>query len=552
MCGSAGPADSEPAGTKLDRRNLFGVSLAVGLGASLPLGSAQAQSRAETLRQVTGGTINTLDPTMPGATREAFGLSMNVYDRLVAFGRKQVNGNWVFDHTVIRGELAERVTVSPDGLKITLHLRSDAKWHDGTLVTAEDVKWSLDRAVTARSLAAPQFQTGSLTSAEQFRIAGPGVIEVTLDKPDRLALSNLAVPYAIMINSTLAKKNATADDPWAQKWLQNNSAGSGAYIVESFRPGEQVQLRRNEAWKGGVDGKLPFFRRIICQTVPEAATRANLIERGDADVSIDLQASDITSLEQRARAKVLSFPQTNGFTHISFNTKLAPFDNVKVRQAIAAALPYDDMFKAALFNRGRPLFGGTWTGTPTTSEFPTAMPVRLDLDRAKALLAEAGHPNGFSTTFTFGLGQAAIAEPVAALVQESLARIGIRVEIQKVTDAQLNTMQSEKRLPFYTDAGTAWLPATYYFFFLYFTRDQRWNFASWDNPRIVELANKARFEQDPAAYEAECKEMISILAEQMPLVMLYQPNMDAVMGRAIEGFTYQFYRQIDFRDLSRA
>jgi peptide/nickel transport system substrate-binding protein len=537
---------------KIDRRQYLGGSLAAGLVASLPLGSAQAQSRAETLRQVTGGTINTLDPTMPGSSRESFGLSMNVYDRLVAFSRKQVDGKWFFDHNAIRGELAERFETSPDGLKITLHLRRDAKWHDGTPVTAEDVKWSLDRHVSAKSLAAPQFQTGSLTSPDQFRIAGPGVIEVHLEKPDRLALANLAVPYAIMINSTLAKKNATPDDPWAQKWLQNNSAGSGAYMVETFRPGEQVILRRNDSWKGGAEGKLPFFRRVICQTVPEAATRANLIERGDADVSIDLQASDITSLEQRGRVKVQSFPQTNGFTHISFNTTIAPFDNVKVRQAIAAALPYDDMFKAALFNRGRPLFGGNWTGTPPTADFPVAMPVSTDLERAKALLTEAGFPNGFNTTFTFSLGAAAIAEPVAALVQESLGKIGIKVEIQKVTDAQLNTMQSEKKLAFYTDAGTAWLPATYYFFYLYFTRDQRWNFASWNNPRIVELANNARFEQDAAAYEAECKEMISILADQMPLVMLYQPNMDAVMGKQIEGFTYQFYRQIDFRDLSRA
>ncbi|MBP0493674.1 ABC transporter substrate-binding protein [Pararoseomonas indoligenes] len=537
---------------KINRRQTLGGGLATGLMAAMPMGGAHAQTRAETLRQVTGGTINTLDPTMPGATRESFGLSMNVYDRLVAFGRKQVNGLWVFDHDNIRGELAEKIERSPDGLKFTLTLRRDAKWHDGTPVTAEDVKWSLDRHVSSKSLAAPQFQTGSLTSPDQFRIAGPGVIEVHLAKPDRLALSNLAVPYAIMINSTLAKKNATPDDPWAQKWLQNNSAGSGAYIVETFRPGEQVALRRNENWKGGPDGKLPFFRRIIAQTVPEAATRANLIERGDADLSIDLQASDISSLESRGRAKVQSFPQTNGFTHISFNTQLAPFDNVKVRQALAAALPYDAMFKAALFERGKPLFNGSWTGTPPTAEFPIAMPVRTDIEKAKALLAEAGHPNGFSTTFTFSLGQAAIAEPVAALVQEALGKIGVKVEIQKVTDAQLNTLQSEHKLAFYTDAGTAWLPATYYFFYLYFTRDQRWNFASWNNPRIAELADKARFETDSAAYEAECKEMISIMADQMPLVMLYQPNMDAVMGKAIEGFTYQFYRQIDFRDLSRA
>ncbi|MCQ4159673.1 ABC transporter substrate-binding protein [Roseomonas sp. GC11] len=529
------------------RQGLMGLAALAAAPALLP-GEAAAQSRAETLRQVTGGAVNTLDPTMPGSTRESFGISMNVYDRLVGFGRKMVGGNWVFDHTEIRGELAERYEISADGLVITLHLRRDALWHDGTPVTAEDVKWSLDRHVSSKSLAVSQFQTGSLTSTEQFRIVDAHTVQVVLDKPDRLALSNLAVPYAIMINSRLAKQNATPDDPWAQKWMQANTAAGGAYKVESFRPGVQVVLARNEAWKGG---PLPFFRRVISQSVPEAATRANLIEKGDADLAIDLQAGDIAALTQRAQVKVASIPQSNGFTHISFNTRQAPFDNPKVRQAIAAALPYEDMFKASLFSRGRVLFGADWK-VPPNADFPQALPMRQDLARARALLTEAGLADGFATTFSFGTSTAATSEPLAALVQEALAKVGIRVEIQKLPDAQLNTLQAEKKLAFYTDSGTAWLPATYYFFYLYFTRDQRWNFANWENARITELSNAARFERDTAAYEAQCKEMISILADQLPLLLLWQPNMDAVMNKAIEGFTYQFYRQVDFRDLKRA
>src|SRR3954466_15074039 len=113
---------------------------------TLATGSAQAQTRAETLRYVTGASVNTLDPNIPGSTREAFAVSLSTYDRLVSFGRKQLNGKWVFDLDTIRGELGESYTVSPDGLKITFKLRSDAKFQDGSPVTAEDVKWSLDRA----------------------------------------------------------------------------------------------------------------------------------------------------------------------------------------------------------------------------------------------------------------------------------------------------------------------------------------------------------------------------------------------------------------------
>ena len=529
------------------------AALGAGAGAVVlaNAGGARAQSRAETLRYVTGGNVNTLDPTMPGATRESFGLSMAVYDRLFSFGRRQVNGGWSFDHRTIRGELAQGYEASADGLTIRVTLRPDATWHDGSPVTAEDVKWSLDRAVSAKSLAAPQLSTGSLTEPGQFRVLDARTVEITLPKPDRLAVANLCVPYAIMVNSTLAKRNATDADPWAQEWLKANTAASGAYTVEAFRPGESVILRRNDAWRGGDGGKLPGFRRVIVQSVPEAATRASLVERGDADLAIDLAASDIPTMERSSRVRVVSMPQNNGFTHVTMNTQMPPFDDVRVRRAIAAALPYEDMFKAALFGRGAKLFGGGWQGTPPDSSFPQAIPHRTDPDAAKRLLSESSQPNGFAVPFAFSANAAATAEPVAALVKESLARIGVRVDIQKKPDAEFNTLQAEKKLPFFVDGATAWLPATDYYFRLYFTRDQRWNFASWKNAEIEQLSAAARFETDPAKYEEACKQMIAVFADQAPLVMVWQPNHDAVMAGTVDGYTYQFHRQADFRDLRR-
>lgn len=528
-----------------------GATLQAAAGATaLAAWPAAAQTRAETLRYVTGGNINTLDTTMPGATRESFGLSMNVYDRLFSFGRKRIGANWSFDAKTIRGELASGYEMAPDGLSFRILLRPDATWHDGSPVTAEDIKWSLDRAVSAKSLAPPQLQTGSLTSPDQFRILDEHALLVSLPKPDRLALANLCVPYAIMVNSKLAKQHATPGDPWAQEWMKANTAAGGAYTVESYRPGESVTLRRNEAWKSGAEGALPGFRRVIVQTVPEPATRANLVERGDADLAIDLAASDIPTLEKAPRVRVVSVPQTNGFTHITVNTQAAPFDNVKVRQAIAAALPYEDMFRAALFGRGARLYGADWA-TPPDSGFPQAIPNRTDPARAKALLAEAGLPNGFSTTFAISAGQAGTAEPVAALVKEALGRVGIAVDIQKKPDSEFNTMEAEKKLPFYTDGATAWLPATDYYFRLYFTRDQRWNFANWKNAEIEHLSADAQFETDAAKYDQDCRKMIEVFTDQAPLVMLWQPNHDAVMAASVDGYTYQFYRQADFRDLKR-
>ena len=232
---------------------------------SLAAGSVQAQTRAETLRYVTGASVNTLDPNIPGSTREAFAVSLSTYDRLVSFGRKQLNGKWVFDLGKITGELAESYEVSPDGLKMTFRLRKDAKFQDGTPVTAEDVKWSLDRVVTAPVLGKAQLLTGSMTSADQFKVIDPLTFEVTLPKPDKLALPNLATVYPIIFNSKVAKEHATADDPWALAWLKENTAGSGAYKIETFKPGEQVIMSRNETWNRGTADKSAFFKRVIVQ-----------------------------------------------------------------------------------------------------------------------------------------------------------------------------------------------------------------------------------------------------------------------------------------------
>src|SRR3982075_4411341 len=400
----------------------------------LAAGPVQAQTRAETLRYVTGASVNTLDPNVPGSTREAFAVSLSTYDRLVSFGRKQLNGKWVFDLDKITGELAESYDVSPDAMKIVFHLRKDAKFQDGTPVTADDVKWSLDRVVTAPVLGKAQLLTGSMTGADQFKVIDPLTFEVTLPKPDKLALPNLATVYPIIINSKVAKANATAEDPWAIAWLKEHTAGSGAYMIESFKPGEQVIMKRNEAWNRGSPEKSAFFKRVIVQSVPEPATRANLVERGDADLVIDLQASDVQSLEGKGTLKVVSTPQYNAVTFISMNNQIPPFDNADVRRAVAYALPYDDMFKAALFGRGAPLTGATWAdGKPPSGAFPIPQPIKLDLDKAKAYLKSAGLPDGFSTTFSFNVGQSATAEPIAALVKESLPKVGRQVGSHKMT-----------------------------------------------------------------------------------------------------------------------
>src|SRR4029450_6432414 len=104
----------------------------------------------------------------------------------------------------------------------------------------------------------------------------------------------------------------------------------------------------------------------------------------------------------------------------------------------------------------------------------------------------------------------------------------IEVDLQKLPDAQMSTAITDKRVPFFTEGSTAWLPTTDYFFRNFFTGDQRWNYSSWNDAGVTELGAKARFELDPAKYEEMSKQMIAAYVKEMPLVLLWQANQDAV------------------------
>ena len=532
--------------------SLAQLLLAFIFSAAVLSSSAMAQTRAEILRQVSGKTINTLDPTTIGATRESLGFSVNIYDKLVSFGRREVPTGFAYDYGNIRGEIAESYEVSQDGLTITFKLRKDGKFHDGSPITAEDIKWSLDRAVTAETLSKNQMKTGSMTTAAQFKVIDDLTVQVSLDRADGLALPNLAIHLAPIFNSDLARQHATDDDPWAVAWLKTNSAASGAYMVETFAPGERVILKRNENWTGRpTSSQLPFFKKIIFQTVPEAATRASLIERGDADISIDLRPNDIVALEEKGVLSVASIPQYNTFTAIAFNTRMPPFDNAGVRDAFAYALPYDDMLQGSMAGRAGPLFGASWSGSPIDAVFPQPMPFQTDLGKAKELLTNAGFPDGFSTTISYNIASADRSDPLAALVKESLAKIGIDVTIRKLPDAQMSEALAEKSLPMLIARSSANFPKTDYFFRIFLQGESRWNYSSWSHPDIDRLIADSQFEPDQSKYKSMAIDLIALFAKESPMIMLWQPNQDAVMSPDVSGFTYWYHRQVDYRDMTR-
>ena len=240
--------------------------------ALLTAGAAVAQdARKETLVVANEFGPNMLDIHGVGANRPAYGVAWIAYDRLMSHGKKTLpNGVTTYDYTKLEPELAERWEVAKDGSGVTFYLRKTAKFHDGSPVTANDVKWSFERALAMGGFPQFQMKAGSLEKNEQFEVVNDHTFRVKFLRPDKMTMPNMAVPVASIYNSTLAKKNATADDPWAATWLKNNTAGGGAYKVESFKPGQEIVYTRFDDWK---NGPLPKLKRIIQRDVPSAGNR---------------------------------------------------------------------------------------------------------------------------------------------------------------------------------------------------------------------------------------------------------------------------------------
>ncbi|WP_417675574.1 ABC transporter substrate-binding protein [Pseudodonghicola sp.] len=530
----------------MKRRQFLTAAAAMGAATMLPRSWAYAQSRADSLRVLSEGAANSYDTISVGVNRQSIQVTWNVYDRLVTFGYKDTgDGVGYYDYFDIQPQLAESYEIADDQKSITFKLRKDATFHDGSPVTAEDVKWSLDRVV-ASTIGVSQFRTGSMTSPDQFVIVDDLTLRIDLPQPDRFALPNLALTYPIIVNSKLAKQHATAEDPFAMEWLKANPAGGGAFKVAKAEIGERMLFDRNDDWKSG---KLPGFQRVLWQTVQAAETRVASLVRGDADIVQDLPPKDVLTLLDNDKVKVVGVPTTS-FQFIGMNGQIAPFDNKLVRQAIAYALPYDDMFKTALFGRGRPLHGGK-PGRPDTIAYPQESGYDTDLAKAKALLTEAGYPDGFNTTFSYDLSLSTIAEPVALLLQEALAKIGIQVEIEKVPAGQLGTLLQEKKVPFYFEGSTSYLSDPDYFFRVFYTGDSRWNFGAYQNEKFGELVKASRYEADKAAYEDQVKSMIEMVKDDIPIIILWHPALEVGMQKDIMGYSYTFHRQLEMKTLYR-
>ena len=532
--------------TEISRRRLLQTGAVT--AASLPFLRAlpaQAQS-SDVMVAVNGQTINSLDLHRTGTNRPSYQVAINCYDRLVSFGTKpSMGGGLEFDYSKVEPELAESWSVSDDGLVLTFILR-DATFQDGSPVTAADVKWSFDRAVSLGGFPAVQMKAGGFTSPEQFAAIDDKTFQITLDAPSKLAIPDLAVPIPFVINSKVALANATEEDPWATEYLHLNTIGSGAFKVARWSPGEQLVYERNDDW---ASGPLPAYKRVVIREVPSAATRRAVIERGDAQVSFNIPSKD--ALELSEMMEVNSTPIANCINCIGLNTKFEPFQDPDVRKAVAYAIPYEAIFQTAAYGRGAPLWGEETERSDIA--WPRKTGYMEDLDKAKEHLAKSGFADGFEVPFSISLNQLDWMEPTALLIQESLAKIGITVTIDKIPGADWRTASLvEKRLAFHLEGFGGWLDTPDYYFFWAYKDGHLFNSSNYRNEEIETLVDVTLpMEVDHPDYEPNVKRMLEIALDDLPRIPLWQPALNVALNGATD-YEFWFHRQLDVRPIKPA
>ncbi len=357
--------------------------------AALPLAAAPA-ARAATppgtiviAKQIDD--ILTLDP---GEDYELSGVQMdtNIYDRLLRYEAEDV--------TKLVGGVAESWTISPDGKVFTFKLRPNQMFQDGNPVTAEDAAFSLQRVVILDKT--PAFLLNQLgwtkdNVKDLVKATAPDTLQftITADLAPSLVLNLMTSIVASVVEKKVALEHEENGD-LGNGWLKTHAAASGAYKLVSWKSNESVVLEANPKFRLGA----PANKRVIVRHVPETAAQLLLLEKGDVDIAFDLSPDQLATLAGKTDIKVESFPSSDTY-YMGLNVADDRLKNPKVREALKYLVDYKGM--ADSFLKGRFIVHETFL----PEGFMGALdynPYKLDVAKAKALLAEAGYPNGFDLT----------------------------------------------------------------------------------------------------------------------------------------------------------
>ncbi len=459
--------------------------------------------------------IITMDPG------EAFEISAgeimgNSYDRLL---RYDVN-----DPSKLIADIAKTWSVSADGKTYSFELKPGLKFASGNPITADDVAFSFQRAVLLDKSPAfilTQFGLSKANVKDKVKATGPLTLTFETDKTyaPTFVYNCLTANVASIIDKKLVmSKEVNGDMGYA--WLKTNYAGSGPLKLREWRANEIVALERNDNYYG----EKSKMARVIYRHVKEAATQRLLLEKGDVDIARNLSPEDLVALASNKAIKTTSTPKGTVY-YIGLNQKNPNLAKPEVREALKWLVDYSAIGDTLIKNIGMVNQNFMPVGLLGASK---EMPYKLDVDKAKTLLAKAGLPNGFKVTIDMRTAQPV--QGITEAFQQTAKRAGIDIEILPGDGKQTLTKYRARAHDMYIGQWGAdyWDPHTNATFVQNpdnaddaKAKPLAWRNA-WATPELTKKADAAVLERDAGKRKVMYEEMQAEFRKTSPFIMLFQ------------------------------
>jgi peptide/nickel transport system substrate-binding protein len=306
------------------------------------------------------------------------------------------------------------------------------KFHDGSPLTTEDVRATLERnLVPGRTVV-----TAGFTTIESVQAVSPTTVRVVTKKPDPL----LPVRMAQMGSQILPARFTTEE---GAKELARRPIGSGAYRFVEWVKDERLLMEANRDWWGW-EGRAPGIDRVMWKAIPDDFPRLVALEKGDADIVTSVPPDRIKSIAEGRATRIVSIPSTRT-VEFNINATQLPLSDKRVRQAMHYALDVPAIIRSLFAGLGKPFTGGL---ADTDFGYSTALkPYPYDPARARTLLAESGNPGGIDVTLHAGMGTMVNDKQLVEVIADMWSKVGIRARVAMMEMGARQRMVNERALP---------------------------------------------------------------------------------------------------------
>lgn len=462
-----------------------------------------------------GTTLNPMEAS--DVTSDTFVLA--AYDQLITYDRVQQDGKWVSDTSTLKPMLAESWEPNSDSTSYTFHLRQGVKFQNGDDLTSDDVvkTFALIKESSNSSFLYNMAGIKDVTAVDD------DTVQIDLTGPNHLFEQIIAMYSFSIVNVDQVEANGGAS------WLDTNTAGSGPYTVDSWEPASEAVLTRNDSYWGDA----PALREIDLKFISEASNRVQLLQNGELDLATEIPPKNVEDL-QNTDGVVVDSRKSNKILYFAMNNAIAPFDNVKVRQAVAYAIPYDKLINDVMLGQASPMTSSVASNTPGHDDKGAI--TSQDLGKAKELLTEAGYPDGFTFDFTLGSGFDDWKDD-AVLIQSALSEIGVTMNITEMARSEFLDALATKQVQSYISRWTSFVNDPGYHLGQLLTTDGSSNYANYSNATVDSLWDQAATETDEDARNTLYGQAQEIINSESPWAYLYEYNIVLGLSDGVQGYT---------------